>query len=517
MKIKTLFTIAMITILWSCSSDDPANTQNPEPTVSELQQETVDLLTDDGNSKVWRIVSAELTNGNEVLDITDNFNVADDEFIFSGGTDGSLVWRRGHDINRSASTIDETLLDFYRSPKPSSFSFVGESASDLASDDFDIKVMEDGTVTATLSGSVTAKSGAKVRKSSEGILNFTLASKDVVDYKAPVEDLDFSEAFTFESAAINGRSPGMIGSYSDNSFFIVTKEDVLDNFEKRPERVIKFNMDDNSQTDYVNYDSEEDAVSKQLHIVNNQLIAFGARYVNTYGLDISNAPTSVPHNIISEEYEMEIAFTRFGISVQDDAAYIIGGAFIPATIDNSAIFEIEEAKNIYKWDLESQTSTLFATLPETRYGARGTIINNKMYVFGGGQDFYDTNPSNTIYIIDMDNPTDIETLYMEKPLSFSFVQKNENLIYVAGFKANVEIEQDIITVVGKETTIGVFNTLDNSFTELTHNLPKPSVHHSIHQMALFNDEMYIIYGGEHGEEILDSLYEEWAIYKADLN
>ena len=187
MKIKTLVTIAMITILWSCSSDDSVNTKDSEPTVSELQQETVDLLTDDGNSKVWRIVSAELTNGNEVLDITDNFNVADDEFIFSGGTDGSLEWRRGHDINRSASTIDETLLDFYRSPKPSSFSFVGESTSDLVSDDFEIKVSENGTITMTISDNSTAKNGALTGKGSEGSLNFTLGGKDAIDYKAPVD------------------------------------------------------------------------------------------------------------------------------------------------------------------------------------------------------------------------------------------------------------------------------------------------------------------------------------------
>lgn len=517
MKNNCLFIFSIAAFFWSCSSDDPSSPKDPEPTVSELQKETVDLLTASGNSKVWRIESAELINGDDILDITNNFNVADDEFIFSGGMEGSLEWRRGHDIDRSASTVDGTLLDFYRSPKASSFSFVGESTSDLVSDDFEINVSENGTVTLTISENSTAKNGAVNGKGSEGGLNITLGGKDAVDYKAPVDDLNFSEAFTFESASINGRSPGMIGSYSDNSFFIVTKEDVLDNFEKRPERVIKFNLNDDSQTEYVNYDSEEDAVSKQLHIVNNQLIAFGARYVNTYGLDISTAPTSVAHNIISEEYDMEIAFTRFGISVQDDAAYIIGGAFIPASIDNSAIFEIDEAKNIYKWDLQNQTSTLFATLPETRYGARGTIVNNKMYVFGGGQDFYDENPSNTIYIIDMDNPTDIETLYMDKPLSFSFVQKYENLIYVAGFKANVEMEDDVITVVGKETTIGVFNTLDNSFTELSHNLTKPSAHHSIHQMALFNDEMYIIYGGEYGDEILDSSYEEWIIYKADLD
>ncbi|MEX0362696.1 MAG: hypothetical protein AB3N10_17105, partial [Allomuricauda sp.] len=329
----------LIVGLWSCSSDDPNTVPNvPQPTTTELQEETVSTLT----NKVWKIESAKLTNGNEVLDISDNFNIEDDEFIFSGGTIGSLEWRRGHDVYVGATSVDQSMLDYYRSPKASSYSFVGESTSDLTTDDLDIAVSENGTVTVTFSNSGTSKIQAKTAKGISGNLTLTLVKKNPDDHKSPVDGLNFSEVFTFESDAVEGYSPGMIGSYSDNSFFFVNREDVLEMNGKRPERVIKFDLDNDTQKEYVNYDSEEDAVSKQLHIVNNKLIAFGASFVNTYDLDISTSPSSVAHDIVSTEFNKPIGFTRFGIAVQDDAVYIIGGAFIP----EGPVFEIDEAKNI---------------------------------------------------------------------------------------------------------------------------------------------------------------------------
>lgn len=520
MKRNLLHIFAITLLIWSCSSDDspqpiPTGKTDEKPTLSELQGETMGKLTENGKPTVWKIETAQLSAGSEILDVTSNFNVADDEFIFSGSvSNGSLEWRRGHDLNMSASSMDETLLDYYRSPKSSAFSFVGERSSDLVSDDFDINVAPDGTVTATISGSGsdTAKNGTVTGKGGIGELVMTLVKKNPDDYKAPpTGGLQFSEAFRFGSTSIEGYSPGMIGSNSDNSFFLVNREDALkENEAWGPERVIKFNIDDFSQEEYVYTNPEflDNGASKQLHVVNNELIAFGGRYVNTYDLNLSGDPTTVPHGLVSEEFDSEIMFTRFGIAVQDDNVYVIGGGFVP-----SEGFDTKEARNIYKWDLETMTPTLFASLPERRYGARGTIVNNKMYVFGGSLGFYDDTPTNTIYVIDMDNPKDIQTLTMPKKLSFSFVQKHQNLIYVAGTTLQFDTEGNPS---GRESTIHVFDTQDNSIKEISHNLNNPDGFHSIHQMALFNGKMFVIYGGMQGEELPDSIYDEWFIYGADL-
>lgn len=507
------YAILLVAIQWSCSSDDNNQPEvDDEPTFSELQQETFDKLTDNGNPTVWKITSAKLTSGTELLDISKNFNILDDEFIFSGGTtNGALEWHRGHDVNISANTVHETMLDYYRSPKESSVSFVGESNSDLVSDDFDVKVLEDGTISATFSESAAAKNGNITGKGGVGNLTLTLGKKNPDDYKAPMTNLQFTEAFTFGSTSIEGYSPGMIGSYSDNSLFLVNREDALSEG-WGPERVIKFNVDDATQEESVFTDENHlDAVSKQLHVVNNKLIAFGGTYVNTYDLDLSSDPTSVAHSYVSEEFGTDISFSRFGIAVQDNAVYVIGGAL--TVFNGEGKFDIEEAKNIYKWDLETLTPTLFSKLPERRYGARATIINNKMYVFGGSKGFYDNSPTNTIYIIDMDDPGNIETLAMDKALSFSFVQKYENLIYVAGTILKFDADQN---PTGRESIIGVFDTQNNSFTQITNNLTNPDGFHSIHQMAIFNGKMYVLYGGLKGEEIPNSIYDKWTIYQANI-
>ena len=92
----------------SCNNDDDSTTNPPEPTLNELRDETTIVLTSTGASKTWRIDQATLTNGNSEIDISQNFNVVDDEFIFSGTTEnGILEWRKGYDIKTNASDNQE--------------------------------------------------------------------------------------------------------------------------------------------------------------------------------------------------------------------------------------------------------------------------------------------------------------------------------------------------------------------------------------------------------------------------
>ena len=524
MKNQWIWTFSLMAMLSGCGSDNDGETNpddgNSEPTTEELKKETVNVLTDSGNPKVWKVSSAQVqTDGAEskgtVLNISNNFNIVDDEFIFSGGlTNGALEWRRRHDVNLNASSLEETLLDYYRSPLESSFTFVGESVSDLTASGFQFNVSDDGVVTATLAGSTTAKSGKKP----SGDLSLTLVEKEPDDYKQSLNELVFTEAFTFESASVEESSPGMIGSDSANSFFFENREfglrfDNPDNpLEIPPERVIKFNLDDLSQEEFVNYDFDDsDFASKQLHIVNNQLISIGSQKISAYDYDLSDPSTFFYNNLISEEYGTKINYTRFGMAVQDNAVYIIGGAFADDP-EGGSFFDIEETKKIYKWDIDTQTLSLFATLPETRYGARGTIVNDKMYIFGGSKSWTELSPQSTIYIVDMNNPNSIQTLDMGAELRFSFVQKYENLIFVGGYKILTDPS-------GKESTLGVFNTENNSFNELSHNLTNPNGEHAIHQMAVFNGKLYLLYGDSNENLATEEEpypFEKWTIYEADI-
>ena len=78
---------------------------------------------------------------------------------------------------------------------------------------------------------------------------------------------------------------------------------------------------------------------------------------------------------------------------------------------------------------------------------------------------------------------------MNKEVNFTFVNKYQHLIFVAG---RIEVRDQLI-LTGNETMFGVFNTNDNSFQELSHNLDNSSGMHGIHQMCLFNNQMYILF------------------------
>lgn len=481
-NINLFLTALLILVLFSCNNDDDSTTSPPAPTLNELRKETTIVLTSSGTSKTWRINQATLTNGNSQIDISQNFNVVDDEFIFGGTTEnGTLEWRKGYDIQTNASNNQETLLDKYVSSINTSFSYQ-DGSSTVVEADFGscvFQINDDDSVSATITND------------DNTIFDFTLVEKTQVYYAtAPQTGLNFTTAFTFESNAISSYAPGMIGSYADNSFFIATRENALNTGSGAPERILKFDISSNTVTENLFYQS--DFVSKQLHVIDNKLIVIGGQYVNTYDLNISGDPTTANHGK---------TLSRFGISVLDNDAYIIGG-------DLNDV----EGDKVFKWNLDSQTLTEFATLPEPKSGARGTIVNDNMYVFGGSETFFGGTPTNTIYKVGLNNSSSIETFQMNQAIDFTFVQKFQNLIYVAG---RIEVRDGSGATIGRESTIGVFNTLDNTYQELTSNLTNASGFDTIHQMCIFNGKMYIIYGNEGTDN--GGQFNEWEVLVSDLN
>lgn len=462
----------------SCKKDDVNNE-------SVNSNETTELLTG-GSEKTWRISEATLINGNNELNISENFNVKDDEFVFKGNaSNGVLVWKKGYEINTDAAIAEEALLDKYVSNVISSFSLQNGSTTDLSTDlnGSTFTINEDETIS------------VKMTNTNATTLEFTLVAKQPSDYvSAPQQGLNFSNAFTFNSVGIHGYAPGMIGSYSDNSFFLVTREGVdysdPQNPITGPERVLKFDKETNQITERLFH--KDDYASKQLHIIGNKLIAFGGQYINTYDLDLSSEPTSIAHNKV---------LSRFGIAVLDDNAYIIGG-----DINNI------ESNKIFKWNLETETLTEFASLPQGVFGGRATIVGDYLYVFGGREFFVPLDGTKMVHKININNPNDISTFQINNTMDNSFVQKHEHLIYIAG---NNEISDYQNNTWTQEFFIGVYNTLDDTYQEIPTNLTSITNKDTIHQMCVFNDKIYVLFGDgldDNGEES-----SEWKILVADLN
>ena len=319
--------------------------------------------------------------------------------------------------------------------------------------------------------------------------------KTASDYLSPpTSGLNFEEAFVYESDCVYSCAPGMIGSYSDNSFFIVTRE--LNNpgpFDQS-ERIVKFNLEDGSSTE--NIYSHTDLVSKQLHIVDNKLVVIGGQYVNTYNLDFSGDPTTTMHGKL---------LTRFGMAVQDDIAYIVGGDYNTDPNTNLPI----DADKIFGWNLNTQTLSSIATMPAQRFGARSSIINNKLYVFGGTAEFDNYPAHNTIFIHDLESGT-VETLNLPYEPDYTHVDKRENLIYVVG---HIIIRDGDGFIQDRIVRFGVFNTTTNTYTDIDTNIDDNDTTSTIHGMCVFNNKMYMIYGNE---DTMGTTYPQYSVMSADL-
>ena len=479
---------------------DPVD-ETPDPAVvlATERQAVLDDLTNT-DQKVWKITQAILTNESGTIDISSNFNVTDDELVFinsvfqSSKTDfnGTLEWRGGNAIEIEGATSEETLLDLYESPFKSAFDFVGDSNSDLESPGFTFKYIDENTITGTVTGD------------GSSTIAVTLAPKTSADYaQVPNEPLSFSQAFSYPSNAVNGFAPGMVGSNSSNSIFIVTREgDMRGASDISPERVTRLDISNNSLTDQLFFQS--DFVSKQLHIIDNQLKVVGGQFINTYGPDLQSEPESA-------SYDGQIFLSRHGSAVIDDEIYIVGGSLG----DTQNIGD-----EIFKWDDINNTLTTIATMPETRSGARAEVVQNKLYIFGGTDVAFGTDAKNTIYIYDFETET-ITTENMPTALHFTYTGKHENLIFIGGQSKSYTDDADadgnpdgFLTEIDNEPFVGVYNTENGEFTELDTNLTSPESE-TIHSMAVISGQLYILYG--QFQEVAEGEYQNWDVMVADIN
>jgi hypothetical protein len=472
-KIKLLFLMSLLFVL-NCGNDDD-NSNPPEDNTSELIDALIADITNSSET-IWKIESATLTNNSVTnLDVSDTFNIADDEFVFKTVANSqtiALEHKQGNAFNENATDANDFLIDFYKS-----------------ADNFSLEVTSlENKVFANNNKAFTYNSTGSIDAEfilSNGTLNLNLSPKTSADYATPpTAGLNFTESFVYTSSSVDTHAPGMIGSYSDNSFFIVGREDALNTGSGAPERIVKFNLTNGTTQEKLFF--QTDFVSKQLHIQNNQLIALGGQFVNTYSLDVNSDPNTVNHGK---------SFSRHGVAVQDNDMYVIGG-----DLNNT------ESNKIFKWSLTNESLTEVATMPEPRSGARGTIVNNKLYIFGGTEEFTGNPAKNTIYVYDLVNGG-FDTLTMPEGLNFTHVDRFQNLIYVAG---RIDADDDS----GRDLYIGVLNTEDNSFQEITSNLDDSDQWSTIHTMCVFNGKMYVLYGGvgvDNGGTLL-----EWSVMAADL-
>ena len=229
--------LLVLLVFCGCGGEDETvmPIQDDPVSIDVKRAETTQILTN-GGLKTWRISNAQLDASGTIIDLSDNFNVVDDEFIFSGtATNGSLIWRPGNAINLEATTEQESLLDYYLEPINSVTTFDEESATALKALDgaFSFEVNEDGTISGTM-----LTSGRQIT----GTLNVVLTPKTNADYNtAPSNGLDFTFVTSImDESTFTGETPvGMIGSYSDNSLFLASRNE-------SSEQILKYDLTNNN-------------------------------------------------------------------------------------------------------------------------------------------------------------------------------------------------------------------------------------------------------------------------------
>ena len=149
MHTKTIiFFIILSLCIQGCSSDDDNSSNNPpDDNTNQLIEALITEITG-GTETLWKIESATLTNNNVTdLDVSDAFNITDDEFLFKTDNNSqtiTLEYRQGNSFNENASDASDFLLDYYRSTENSTLNIT----------DVENKVFEDTNKTNILSFSI---------------------------------------------------------------------------------------------------------------------------------------------------------------------------------------------------------------------------------------------------------------------------------------------------------------------------------------------------------------------------
>lgn len=501
--IKPLFIFSLLLLLASCGDDDDSSITIPDDMGEDPQDqsailnnerdETVATLTENGLERLWRFSQATLTNDAGTFEIINNFNVRDDEFVFSGTrTNGVFEWRPGNDINVEGATNSETLLDFYIPVETSSFVFDEDSSTSLTAlnGNMELLVVDENTITGTLTfdGTRSAFAGETI--------DFTMTTKQAEDFVTPPESgMVFNEVTSFlaiTSFAQQSNS-GLIGSYADNSLFITYRNDCSNN-NGAPSRTIKYNVEDDSFIE--RNDEFSDFFTRKINIINNEIIVTGGQNIYTYDLDLTQAPVITPHNAPT--------LSRFSTATLGDDIYVIGG-----DLDNVA-------DSLRRINSESGTLEVIATMPLPKAHAGAEFVNDNLYIFSGREAFFDVATITPTSFIYNTNTGEFTTFEMPVALGNSHAARLENLIYIVG-----DIQEDLdgdLNVDNHDVWIGVYDTLTDEITELSHNLDDSDDFSYVHSMTVFNDNLYVTFGSQldnNGDP--DCPEVNWSILAAPLN
>ena len=213
---------------------------------------------------------------------------------------------------------------------------------------------------------VAALSFSNCESNTEDIIPDPIIETPIEETPTLLTSLSFEETYVFETNLLGGPHIGMTNSTSENSLFISSRENEPSG-NTTEEEVFKLNLDTNQLIRKST--SPGGFITKQLKIINDQLVSIGGTELKIYDLNLQNEPSSI-------EYQNNFALSKYGVASDDTNTYIIGGYRVDTpTRENTKIHKL----NINSGEVFEE----IIDTPETMVGASGTVSNNKLYVFGG--------------------------------------------------------------------------------------------------------------------------------------
>lgn len=292
------------------------------------------------------------------------------------------------------------------------------------------------------------------------------------------EELIISDFLEFERVAILDawnihNAAGFLAAEDQGSLYIASREPNPETT-LLGERLLRFDVKEETVTpDYLDI---IDFVTKEIHIIEDDIIIVAGQHVNTYDLNFESEPTSVPHGLL---------LSRFGSTLYEGDIYIWGGDLNDVDSDK-----------LKRWNTENNSFETIATLPARKAGAHGEVVDDKLYIFGGQEHWVEEPPNDLIIIYDFKNEA-FETANLPFPVYRTFTDVYKEKIFIAGqIIDNDPFTEDL------DIFFALFDPDDNTIKELETSLSDVDFR-TIHQMAIYENDIYVLYGdvGEDPGEI----------------
>lgn len=265
------------------------------------------------------------------------------------------------------------------------------------------------------------------------------------------------------SGAFLTQATGFFGSSEENALYISFR-DLNPDTQFQGERVSKLDLESFEMT--TSYFDQTDFITKQVHITDDRLMVVGGQFINLYNKSLSSSPISIQHGL---------TITRFGTAIYNNDLYLWGG-------DLNQLF----SDIIYRWNDKTESFEFAGALPKATTWAHGEVVGDRIYIFGGQEEFQNTPTSDQLLIFDL---TDTLTASLDLPQQMfrTFTSVQGDFIYVAGQLENDIDENDL------DFTLGVFDTEKLKYSEIQTNLSDDGTF-TISQIAAVGKRLYDLYG-----------------------